>query len=356
MHTALTGLADRSYEDNTMIRIISALILTVAAALCSAAEQPMQLVDNPPPRHIVVPGDTLWGISAQFLREPWRWPEIWRMNREQIKNPNRIFPGDVIVLERDANGNPYLRVQNGKLKPQIYSEQMKLAIPPIPPNVIEPFISAPLVVDVGGLDAAPRIIATQQDRVFLGNGDTAYVENADPAKELWQVYRNGKPLLDPADKKIVLGYEAFYLGTARQVKAGQPATFEIQTAKQEIGRGDRLVPATRPPLALYVPHKPDTQIDGRIISVYGGVGAAGRGSIVSLNRGALDGIEIGHVLALERNRTIVERDENDQKVNVTIPQERIGLVFIFRTFERISYALVVQSEGTVEINDFVQTP
>ena len=346
-----------------MIRIISALILAVAATLCCAAEQPLQLAESAPERHIVVPGDTLWGISAQFLKEPWRWPEIWRMNREQIKNPNLIYPGDIIVLDRDASGYPLLRVQNGKLRPQIYSEQMIQAIPPIPPNVIEPFISAPLVIEVNGLENAARIVATQQDRVFLGNGDLAYVENADPSKKVWQIYRRGKPMLDPAfpdqnpaDPKHVLGYEAFYLGTANQTKPGNPAVFEVLTAKQEIGRGDRLIPAARPVMVSYVPHRPDMLIDGLIISVYGGVGAAGRGSIVSLSRGTRDGLEIGHVLAVERNRTIVERDETDRKVNVQIPPERVGLVFVFRTFERISYALIVQSEGTIEINDFVRTP
>lgn len=332
------------------------LVLAFSAQLCSAAEPPLQLADHAPDRHIVVPGDTLWDISGRFLKEPWRWPEIWRMNRQQIKNPNLIYPGDVIVLDYDSSGNPMLRMQNGKLQPQIYSEQISQAIPPIPPNTIEPFLSAPLVVEVNGLDSAARIVATQQDRVFLGNGDTAYVDNADPAQSKWQVYRNGKPMLDPDDPKQILGYEAFFLGTATQIRPGSPATFEVMTAKQEIGRGDRLIPAVRPALVAYIPHKPDSLIDGRVISVYGGVGAAGRGSIVSLNKGSKDGLEIGHVLALERNRTVVQRDEEDRKVNVQIPAERMGLVLIFRTFERISYALIVQSEGTIEVNDFVRTP
>ena len=338
-----------------MIRIISALILAAAAALVNAADQPVKLADTAPQQHIVVPGDTLWDISAKFLKEPWRWPEIWRMNKAQIKNPHRIYPGDVIVLERDMNGNPYLRLQS-KVRPQIYAEQLVTAIPPIPPNVIEPFISTPLIVEQGALDSAARIVATQQDRVFLGKGDTAYVANANPAQKEWQVYRNGQALYDPEDSKLVLGYEAFHLGSATQSKPGDPAIFEVVTAKQEIGRGDRLVPAVRPTLIDYVPHRPDGVIDGRIISVYGGVGSGGRLSIVSVSRGGLDGVEIGHVLALERNRTVVQRDENDNKVNVVIPPERFGLAFVFRTFERISYALVVQSEGTVEVNDFVRTP
>ena len=302
-----------------MKRIISALVLAMAATICVAVEQPLQLTDNAPDRHIVVPGDTLWGISAKFLKEPWRWPEVWRLNKEQIKNPDRIFPGDVIVLERDADGNPQLRIQNVKLQPKIYSDSIDQAIPPIPPNVIEPFISVPLVVDVNGLNNAARIVATQQDRYFLGKGDLAYVDNADPKKSLWQIYRNGKPLVDPADPKRILGYEAFYLGTAKQLRPGSPATFEISIAKEEIGRGDRLIPFVRAQLASFVPHKPDFQIEGRVISiygvpVYGSVGTAGRGSIISLNRGTQDGVEIGHVLALERNRTLFERDEYDRKV------------------------------------------
>jgi len=338
-----------------MIRIISALILAAAAALANAADQPVKLADTAPQQHIVVPGDTLWDISAKFLKEPWRWPEIWRMNKAQIKNPHLIYPGDVIVLERDANGSPYLRLQS-KVRPQIYAEQLVTAIPPIPPNVIEPFISTPLIVEQGGLDSAARIVATQQDRVFLGKGDIAYVANADPAQKEWQVYRNGQALHDPENSKLILGYEAFHLGTATQTKPGDPAIFEVVTAKQEIGRGDRLVPAVRPALIDYVPHKPEGAIDGRIISVYGGVGSGGRLSIISLSRGSQDGVEIGHVLALERNRTVVQRDENDQKFDVVIPAQRFGLAFVFRTFERISYALVVQSDGTVEVNDFVRTP
>lgn len=343
-----------------MIRIIFALILTVSTVFCSANGQELSLADNAPTKHIVAPGDTLWDISAKFLKEPWRWPEIWRMNQEQIRNPHRIYPGDVIVLEHDINGNPVLRMQGTnetkKLQPQIYSEQMNLAIPPIPPNVIEPFISAPLVVEINGLANEARIVATQQDRVFLGNGDLAYIDNADPRKEMWQIYRNGRPLPDPDDAKQILGYEAFFLGTAKQIRPGAPATFEILSAKQEIARGDRLIPASRPTLTAYVPHRPEARIDGRIISVYGGVGAAGHGSIVSFNRGSKNGLEIGHVLALLRNRTVFDRDEDDRRVSVQIPPERVGLAFVFRTFEHISYALVVQAEGSIEVNDFVRTP
>ncbi|WP_300454749.1 LysM peptidoglycan-binding domain-containing protein [Accumulibacter sp.] len=338
-----------------MTRIMFALLLAIASAFRCASGQEIQLAANAPDRHIVLPGDTLWDLSAKFLKEPWRWPEIWRMNRDQIRNPHRIFPGDIIVLERDSEGNPRLRLQQSKLKPQVYSESVDQSIPAIPPNVIRPFLSDPLIVEANALDSAARIAATQQDRVFIGNGDRAYVINADPSQATWQIYRNGRALNDPENNEL-LGYEAYYLGTARQLQAGNPAVFEVVSMKEEIGRGDRLLPAIKPPLIAYVPHRPDSSVDGRVISVYGGVDVAGRGSIVAINRGATNGLEVGHVLAIERNRLAIGRAEDDRKESVQIPEQRIGLLFVFRIFERISYGLIVQSEGTIEVNDFVRTP
>jgi len=360
--------------------------MTVAATWCYAVEEPIDLARNAPTTYTVVRGDTLWDISARFLRDPWRWPDIWRMNKEQIRNPHLIFPGDIIVLDYDAVGRPALRLKkkirssahagrdgahagrdragqahagrDGRLSPQMFSEPMVVPVPPIPPNELGPFISAPLIVEAGELDNTARIVATQQDRVFLGSGDLAYVNNADPTREHWQVYRRGKPLFDPSDRerRRILGYEAFYLGTARQIRPGQPATFEIIAAKEEISRGDHMIPAIQPELVAYVPRRPDLQVDGRVISVYGGIGTAGLHSIISISLGSNDGLEIGHVLALERNRIVIDRDERGRRVPVIIPPERVGLAFIFRTFQNISYALVVQAEATVNTNDFARTP
>jgi hypothetical protein len=370
-----------------MIRILLVLLLTLSTPFplgwANAADSTPKLAEPVPDRYVVVPGDTLWDISARFLQEPWRWPEIWRMNREQIKNPHRIYPGDTIVLERDANGSPYLRLEPGQssrmqasqasasgpgksgapgstgesgVRPRIYEEQMYHVIPPIPPNVIEPFIATPVFVEYNIFQSAPRIVATQQDRVFLGRGDMAYVEGADPEQKHWQIFRNGQALYDPENPRRILGYEAFHIGSAVQARAGNPAIFEIDAAKQEIGSGDRLMPTIRPQLIDYIPHVPGSLVEGRVASIYGGVGSGGRLSIVVLNRGSDDGLEIGHVLAIERNRTVTRRDENDRQEKVVIPAERIGSVFVFRTFERVSYALVVQADTTVEVNDFIRTP
>lgn len=346
-----------------MKRIISAVAFSLAASFANVSAAPVGLADNAPDRYIVVKGDTLWAISGKFLKEPWRWPEIWRMNKEQIKNPHRIYPGDVVVLDYDANGDPMLRLlknvnnEDVRLAPRAYSESINQAIPPIPPNVIEPFISQPLIVEENELADVARIVATKQDRVFMGNGDTAYVQNADPQQKKWQVYRRGKSLKDPDDPKKILGYEAFYLGTATQVRVGEPATFEITMAKQEMGVGDRLIPAVRPPLVDYIPHKPEIEIDGKVIGMYGGVTSGGRNSIISISRGSQEGVEVGHVLKIERNRVVKSYDEDkDKKFLVAIPAEKIGVVFVFRTFDHISYGLIMNSDGTVEVNDFVRTP
>jgi hypothetical protein len=244
-----------------MVRIISALILAVTA-VCASAADPLQLVDNPPDRHIVVKGDTLWDISGKFLKQPWRWPEIWQMNREQIKNPHWIYPGDVIILDM-SSGSPRLRLGKkvgsggtGKLQPTVHSTPVQQVIPSIPPNAIEPFISQPLVIENSELNTGVKIVAMQEDRMLVGTGDTFYASGIPDAKvEKWNVFRKGKPLKDPETGKVI-AYEAFFLGNARLVKPGEPALLRISLAKEEIARGDRLVPAPEPEIISYVPHRP----------------------------------------------------------------------------------------------------
>jgi hypothetical protein len=338
-----------------MVRIISALILAAAAA-CAFAQEKLQLVDNPPDRHIVVPGDTLWGISGKFLKEPWRWPEVWRLNKDQIKNPHRIYPGDIVVLDRSGD-RPRLRVATPlKLQPQVYSEAIRKEISSIPSNVIEPFISRPLIVEPNTLNDTPRIVASQEDRVFLGNGDQAFVTGIPDASIVnWSVYRPGKPLKDP-DTNAVLGYEAFDLGSARLVQPGSPAVVKILVAREEIGRGDRLTPAPKTDILAYVPHPPEVPVAGRIVSIYGGLNEAGKFSVIALNRGTEDGLEVGHVLALHRHRASMGYDDNDRRITTQLPDERYGLLFVFRTFGKISYALVMEASKSVIVGDVVKQP
>ena len=340
-----------------MVRIISALILAVTA-VCASAAEPLKLVDNPPDRHIVVPGDTLWGISGKFLKQPWRWPEIWQMNKAEVKNPHRIYPGDIVMLDT-SSGTPRLKIGkpiNLKLQPKIYSEAVQQIIPSIPSNVIEPFISQPLIIEPGALESPIRIVATQESRMFLGNGDTAFVSGIpDGSVEKWHVFRSGKPLKDP-DTGEVIAHEAYFLGNARLVQPGEPAVVRVTLAKEEMGRGDRLIPAPLPEIIAYVPHRPEQDVSAKIMSIYGGLSEAGAGSVVTINRGKNDALEVGHVLALFRNRVSVGLDDEGRRVSTPIPEERYALVFVFRVFERVAYALVVEASKAVIVGDAAKNP
>jgi LysM domain len=357
--------------------IISAMLAATLAATAVIAQQrsDIKLQDNVPDRYVVVRGDTLWSIAGKFLKEPWRWPELWKLNQDEIKNPHWIYPGDVIVLDR-SGAQPELRmgdtVRGGtvgggtvRLSPRVRSEDTgEEAVPSIPPRVIEPFLSRPLVIEPDGLDRAPRIIAAQADRVYLGAGDVAYVSGIKDAKRdsLWQIYRPGDPLIDP-DSHLTLGYEAVFLGDSRVIKNGDPATIEIFAAQQEIGKGDRLVATGPITLVNYAPHAPTASIMGRIIATRGGLFETGPQNVVTLNKGGSDGLEPGHVLALLRlGRTNVERTPSrkwfgaDKVEKTKLPDERYGLAFVFRTFDRVSYALVMSASRPVLIGDVVMTP
>lgn len=343
-----------------MVRIISALILAVTA-VCASAADPLQLVDNPPDRHIVVKGDTLWDISGKFLKQPWRWPEIWQMNRDQIKNPHLIYPGDVVLLDM-SSGSPRLRLGKkvgagtGKLQPTVYSKPIQQVVPSIPPNAIEPFISQPLVIEDGELNTGVKIVAMQEDRMLVGTGDSFYASGIpDAAVEKWHVFRKGKPLKDPATGKI-LAYEAFFLGNARLVKPGEPALLRVSLAKEEIARGDRLIPAPEPEIISYMPHRPEQDVSARVLGIYGGLREGGANSVVALNVGKNDGMEIGHVVALYRKRVSLDVDDSGRRTSTPVPDERYGLAFVFRVFNGVSYALVVESSKAVIVGDTARNP
>jgi len=364
---------------------ITALSLFVlcAAAGAQAPSTPLTIRPDAPDRYVVVPGDTLWGISQRYTDSPWRWPELWGLNKDQIRNPHLIYPGYVITLDRargqvsigtgtgagtetgTGSGRAGVAAPSGseKLGPRIRGQSLaKESIPSIPSSVIEPFLSRPLVVEPDGLDKAPTIVGTQGDRVILATGNSAYVRGiAGSNEESWYVYRRGAPLVDP-DTNQTLAYEAIYLGTARLERDGDPATVVLTSAAQEVGAGDKLVPAGPPQVINYAPHSPASNIRGRVIAIHGGLGKvaeAGPQTIISINRGARDGLEVGHVLALYSLGGSVRdvfkaRDARD--ANIKLPDERAGLAFVFRVFNRVSYALVMHISRPIGPFDVVQTP
>lgn len=350
----------------TLAFVLSGLLC--GGALAQAPKTPIAIKPDAPDRYTVVKGDTLWGIAQRYTDSPWRWNELWDMNKEQIKNPHRIYPGDVIVLDRTR---AQLALEGGgsrgtvRLSPRVRAESTAAAaVPSIPPAIIEPFLTRPLVVEPDGLANAPTIVATEDARVILESGNRAFVKGMGASKDgAWFVYRQGSPLVDP-DNNTTLGHEAVYLGTARITRAGDPAVIQLTSVTQEVGVGDKLVPAGKTEVPSYAPHAPSTQVQGRVISTYSKnprVGEAGPYTVISINRGKSHGLEVGHVLALYRpgdgaSVAIAARRRTDAAEKLTLPNERYGLAFVFRVFDRVSYALVMTVSKPVATLDVVQNP
>ncbi len=351
-------------------RIIPLLI--VACLSLNAAAEDIALQKNHPDRYTVVKGDTLWGISGKFLKDPWQWPKVWRMNRAEIKNPHRIYPGDVVVLDNSGN-SPQLKLlrETVTLQPGAIEEPLeKQEIYSIAPNIIGPFLSQPLLIENDQLERAPHIVSGQDNRVVLSPGTRVYVNNIPEGSGThWSVYRSGEKLVDP-DTGELIGTEAVYLGDMNVTRFGAPASADIVRAKEEIFARDRIVVAPDEFKNSFVPHAPDNEVSGRIIRIYGGVAEGGPNTVVSINRGKKDGLEEGHVLAINRHGRSVRDPEFKAKKDakllsedeikngdiVKLPDERVGLLMVFRTFDRVSYALIMNATDAVYTLDAVHTP
>ncbi|MGB8517447.1 MAG: LysM peptidoglycan-binding domain-containing protein [Gallionella sp.] len=319
----------------------------------------VQIRPDAPDRHVVVKGDTLWDISAMFFKDPWKWPSIWNLNKDTIKDPHWIYPGDVVFLDRatgtlSVNGNVE-PTANGieKYEPHVrYSLSQHGAIASIPYKDLHSFLSQPLVVEEDTLASAPKLIALEEGRVILGDNQLAYASNL-PADQgtKWQAYRPGKLFVDPYTGET-LGREAVYLGDVEATKFAQVSTVIARKTILEINPGDRLAKATSEAADNYLPRVPPNNIKASIISIYGGVSQAGQNSVVTLNKGARDGLENGHVLALY-SKGIVTKNDGDE---YTLPDEQYGLIFIFRVFNKVSYGLVMNTKLPVQLLDIAQVP
>lgn len=352
-----------------------------------------EISPDAPDSYLIKAGDTLWAISGLFLKSPWRWPELWGMNMSDIRNPHLIYPGQRLVLER-RDGRATLRMAGGadggadaiptetiRVSPRTRYEVLDSGpLPALKASAIEPFLAEPIVVDAQGLSKAPRIVAAQEGRVLLTRGDRAYARgetgspmmDAPGKQQEFRVFRNATPLKDPASGEI-LGYEAQYVGKAllarsegtSEVKRANgdtgteitPATIDIVAAKEEMRVGDRLLPEPPRELQSYAPRAPATGVVGRIVSVYGSaVVNAAQNQVVAISLGKRDGIEPGHVMAILKDGARIVDKTDAARPMLKLPDERNGLLMVFRSFDRVSYALVLDITSAVNVGDRLISP
>jgi hypothetical protein len=395
--------------------------IATAQKVAQAGVPLSDLAPDAPDSYVVKRGDTLWAISNIFLRSPWRWPELWGMNLDEIKNPHLIYPGQILVLDktsgrailRNANAGdstggpppavaptepetpapagPPLRVsrdrdeppalQTVKLTPRVRVEDLNAPLATLNTAAIEAFLSEPLIVEENEMNAAPRIVAAQENRVMLTRGDRAYARGPSGAPllddqgklQIFRLFGIATPVKDPLTREV-LGYEAQFTGKASLVRSEMkedteigsgkittqlvPASIDILEAKDEIQVGYRMLPEPERQFFNYVPHAPSGKVDARIVSIYSSSGLvnASQNQVVLINRGRRDGMETGHVMAILKNgETLIDRTDSARDL-IRLPNERNGLLMVFKTFEKLSYGLILDITDGVRVGDRLTTP
>lgn len=364
------------------------LLVAIGLAFPALADE-VRLQENAPERHVVVKGDTLWDISEKFLKDPWKWPEVWQLNREEIRNPHLIYPGDVVVLTY-VDGKPRLSLEKGrfnetlKLSPQVKSELIVIkdaGIPSIPLSAILPMLAKGAVGEANELENAPRILGSSDARVMFAKGDRVYASKSDVPKQEWRVMRMGQALRDPDnkdEKTNILAYELVYLGDAVTETPGDPQLIRITATEQEVLERDRLLPAWDGNPPQYVPHAPEKPVEAKVVSALGGPVYAGTWMNLVLNKGKNGGLEEGHVLALFRagrsvadpkcirakkisflaggGRGHAEDCVVDKEDKSALPDTKVGLAFVYRVFDKLAYALVLKGTEPVSAGDVARNP
>jgi hypothetical protein len=340
--------------------------LELAAAV---GQQPPSPVLNPrhPETYVVQVGDTLWGIASMFLRDPWLWPEIWQIN-QQVENPHLIFPGDILSLAFLGDGSPVIQLERGpqsagagsgfeRLSPRIRSTPLEEAINTIPYETIAAFLSRPRVIERDQVDDLPYIVAHREGLVG-SEGRDVYARRVDDATvgSVFNVVEQGEELVDPDDNDV-LGYQGIYVGQGRIDRTGDPATMRMLETEREAVVGNLLMPEEDVNQMNFVPRAPEQQVEGRIISVLSGVSLIGQYSVVVINRGTNHGLEPGHVLrAYQAGRVIRDTQRRAFGQKVRLPDEPAGTMMVFRTAERLSYALVMDATTPLALLDVVRNP
>ncbi len=345
----------------------AAALLTAFAGNVSSNESPMAIVSgaflqqgmlaaDAPTEYVVQDGDTLWDIASTFLNDAWFWPEIWYVNPE-IVNPHLIYPGDVLALVY-IDGEPRVTTARGsslRLSPQARVTPLTEAITSIPFEAISAFLSAGTVLERREADKLPYILEVRGDHLVASTGNQVYVRGTDGANPgtRYNVITIGDELRDP-DNNRLMGYHGLWIGEGTMRRGGDPATVELTASTQEMNRGDRLVPATVDlPLNFY-PKAPSSQVDGRIMAVIGGVSQIGQYQVVVMNRGSSDGLAQGDVLtAFKAGEKVRDRFGGGK---VELPDEEAGTIMVFKTYDEISYGLVMEATEPLHVRDAVRNP
>ncbi len=331
------------------------------------------LAPNAPDSYVVKRGDTLWGIAKVFLRDPWYWPEIWQVNK-QIQNPHLIYPGDTLRLVY-IDGHPRVTLQRGTMErgdsarvlPRVRSEPLESAVTTIPYATVAAFMSKPSVLSNEQIKGAPYVFSTRDSHQVISNGDTLYARGFQSPAETgthYNLVRVGDPLRDPDDNRIV-GYDGIFTGSGHITRGGDPATLIMTESSRETEPGDKLFAGGVDVPLDFIPSSPKVKINGRIMAVSDGVTVIGQYQVVVINRGARDGLAPGNVLGVFGLGGYV-RDTVDKGYlggmsrlgakNVRLPDERTGTFMVFKTFDQISYGLIMEAKDIIRVEDLVQNP
>jgi len=332
-----------------------------------APAQGIPLAPNAPDSYVVKRGDTLWGIAKVFLRDPWYWPEIWQVN-PQVHNPHLIYPGDTLRLVF-IEGKPQILLQRGdaaRVEPRVRSEPLETAITTIPYATVAAFMSKPSVLDQEQIKHAPYVLATRDLHVVMSDGNTLYARGFTGPVETgahYNVVRVGEKLIDPDDKRL-LGYNGIFTGAAHVTRGGETVSLIMTESALETRAGDKLIPGGVDVPLDFIPSPPRVKTNGRIIAVADGVSIIGQYYVVVVNRGARDGLAPGNVLAVYDTGPFVRDTDKKGFFNtdqwgakkVQLPSERTGTFMVFKTFDTISYGLIMEATDLIRVGDKIQNP
>ena len=327
-----------------------------------------------PQTYIVQEGDTLWDISSVFLRDPWFWPEIWFKN-PQVENPHLIYPGDTLaivyvggerriqVLARGEQGSVLAQTEGGlkvvKINPRVRTQSIDTTIPSIPIESIRHLLQRPMIIDEDTLNGSAYVLSSLDNHLINAINDKLYVRKLDTTKGIgrYHIYRPNRALFDPITNEL-LGYEALYVGESRLLLRGDPASVRVTNSEREILRNDRVMPMDNSSFERdFFPKPPSSYVSGEIVALVDSISKSGAFQTIAINLGNRDGVESGNILRIRRNGDIIpDKNEKDPQFTVKLPDEQIGMAMVIRSFEKLSYALIMEADMPISIQDYVESP